>query len=309
MYDIITIGSSLIDTFIHSEEFKVRSSREGVYLCQSYGDKIDVDSYEVRTGGGASNTAVGFARMGFRVGVVSELGRDVLAQVIEEEFHRERVATNLLIKERKEQTGGSVILVGKDGGRTALVHRGASSLLDPHDLPLSAVDRSDWVHLASISGRLSTLRELFSALSEGRRRLSWNPGKDELRLLGEGLLPVSDIPCEVLLLNRQEWSLLGAVQQALEAQVRVIVVTDGKVGGRYFARQSGWHEYETQEVESIDDTGAGDAFAVGFVSALRAGEDAGEAIRWGAHNARSVVQQIGAKPGLLTRQQLMEVMQ
>ncbi len=308
MYDILTIGSSLIDTFIHSEEFKVRNTREGVYLCQSYGDKIDVDSYEVRTGGGASNTAVGFARMGFRVGVVSELGRDVLAQIIEEEFHSERVATNLLIKERKEQTGGSVILVGKDGGRTALVHRGASSYLDPEDMPRTALEHTDWVHLASISGRLATLRELFSALSEGKRRLSWNPGKDELRLLGEGLLPVSDIPCEVLLLNRQEWALLGPVQQELEAHLGVIVVTDGKIGGRYFSRESGWHEYETQEVESIDDTGAGDGFAVGFISALLAGENLSEAIRWGAHNARSVVQQIGAKPGLLTREQLFEVL-
>ncbi len=304
MYDVITIGSSLIDTFIHSGEFQVRSEKEGMLLCQTYGDKIEVDSFTVMTGGGGGNTAVGFARMGFRVGVISELGKDVLGSIIEQDFHAEKVATNFLIAERKEQTGGSVILIGTDGGRTVLVHRGASSLLDPQDIPDSALERTGWIHLASISGRLATLQHIFAVTRAHNKRVSWNPGKDELQLLNDGSLPLASLVCEVLVVNRQEWAMLEHVQIPLEKAIPYLVITDGKNGGRYFTRESGWHEYDSLEAQSVDDTGAGDSFVVGFVSALLLQKEAHEAIRWGVFSARSVVQQVGAKPGLLTRQAL-----
>jgi sugar/nucleoside kinase (ribokinase family) len=301
MYDFITIGSSLIDTFVHSSEFSIHSEKEGVLLCQSYGDKIEVDSFAVKTGGGASNTAVGFARMGFRVGVVSELGKDVLSSIIENECHEEKVATNFLITERKEQTGGSVILIGEDGGRTVLVHRGASSHLDPQDIPDTALEHAEWIHLSSISGQLDTLRHIFSVVAAGKKRVSWNPGKVEIKLLVDGSIAIQKLRCEVLLVNRQEWATLETVQHPLEKTIPIIAVTDGKNGGRYFLAESGWHEYEPQVVESVDDTGAGDGFAVGFVTALFLGKEAEEAVRWGVFSAQSVVQQVGSKPGLLTR--------
>lgn len=301
MYDFVTIGSSLIDTFVHSSEFSLRAEKEGVLLCQSYGDKIEVDSFAVKTGGGASNTAVGFARMGFRVAVVSELGQDALQALIEDEFHQEKVATNYLISERKEQTGGSVILIGADGGRTVLVHRGASSLLDPEDIPPQVFERTERVHLSSISGRIETLRHIFKHAAKAGCLLSWNPGKDELKLLASGKFLVDEVRCDTLLLNRQEWAELEKVQAALEETIAVIVVTDGRDGGRYFLQESGWHEYDSLEAKSKDDTGAGDAFAVGFITALHLKKEPAEAIRWGVHLARSVVQHVGSKPGLLTR--------
>jgi len=69
---------------------------------------------------------------------------------------------------------------------------------------------------------------------------------------------------------------------------------------------SAGHEtfYQSPLVTSIDDTGAGDAFAVGFVAAHLAGKEVVEAARWGSLNAAQVVQFIGAKRGLLERAEL-----
>jgi len=51
-------------------------------------------------------------------------------------------------------------------------------------------------------------------------------------------------------------------------------------------------------------TGAGDAFSSTTVAALALGNDLPTALSWGAINSMSVVQQIGAQKGLLTRPQI-----
>jgi sugar/nucleoside kinase (ribokinase family) len=51
-------------------------------------------------------------------------------------------------------------------------------------------------------------------------------------------------------------------------------------------------------------TGAGDAFASSIVSALAVGEPLEKALLWGPINSMSVVQDIGAQRGLLTRETL-----
>ena len=106
MHDVLSIGSALIDIFIQSDQFELKSENDHVLLCQDYGNKLEVDSFHVLTGGGGSNTAVGFARAGFNAAVVCETGRDTLSQVVLQDFHQETVSTNYVIQEKKEQTGG-----------------------------------------------------------------------------------------------------------------------------------------------------------------------------------------------------------
>jgi ribokinase len=117
MPDVISIGSALIDIFIHSDQFTIHQDQQNVLLCQDFGEKIEVESLTVHTGGGGSNTAVGFARMGFSTAIIAETGRDAFAQIVSSELEREQVDTSLLVREHKEQTGGSVILVSQ-----ALLH-------------------------------------------------------------------------------------------------------------------------------------------------------------------------------------------
>ena len=53
-------------------------------------------------------------------------------------------------------------------------------------------------------------------------------------------------------------------------------------------------------------TGAGDAFASTFVSALILGKSTEEALVWAPINAMAVVQEIGAQKGLLSKEKLLE---
>lgn len=300
MYDIITIGSSVVDSFIKSKSFKLQKSDEGVLLCQTYGDKVDVDEYIVRTGGAGTNTAVGFARMGFRTAVVTETGTDTFSEFIISELRKEYVATNFVVSEKSEKTGGSIILLGDDGGRTVMVHRGASAQIDPKDIPAQPLSQAKWVHISSIAGRVDTLQTIFDALQQGDTRCSWNPGNKELQAIADGSISLEALPVTVLILNKREWQLVSEKRQVLLEKIPQIIVTNGANGGEVFVDGKPNTRFMSGQVDSVDDTGAGDSFAVGYVTGQLKGKSIIDSCNWGKKNAQSVIQHIGAKPGLLT---------
>ena len=84
-----------------------------------------------------------------------------------------------------------------------------------------------------------------------------------------------------------------------------MVVTDGQ-NGAY-----AWQDGQMWQVPIFPDrgpvverTGCGDSYATATVAALHYGEPLHEALKWGAANARMVVQFIGAREGLQTREQI-----
>lgn len=303
MHEVITIGSALIDIFVTSSEFHIHEVSGEVMVCQGLGAKIDVDGFQMHSGGGATNVAVGLSRLGLQTAVVAEMGKDSFSQTVTRELELEDVDTSIIIRERKEQTGGSVILVGEDGGRTVLVHRGAASQLDVTDLPIGRLSRAPWWHVSSIAGHLDVLQKLFTIARLHQVGVSWNPGKAELQLLHTGQLHIEEVAVEILFVNQEEWELVREVQGDLRAQIPQIVVTNGAHGGRVL---TGHQEqpYTALKVDSIDDTGAGDAFVTGYIGAHLRGLPISESLKWGIANAASVVQKTGAKPGLLTKAQI-----
>jgi len=304
MHDVITIGSALVDIFISSKDFHLKIEASALWLCEKYDEKIEVDSFKVTTGGGGSNTAVGFSRLGFKTGVVAELGIDSWSELILNDFKEENVDTSLLVLERKEETGGSVILSAPDGGRTIMVHRGAASMLDAKDIPDHALIDTKWIHLSSISGQQEALHKIFALVSKHKKQFSWNPGKDEIELLNEGKIKLTGVDVTVLFVNQKEWESLAPVHDQLHQQCIQIVVTNSEKGGVVYQSGQLHHKYSRAAVKVANGTGAGDSFAVGYVAAILNGVNIRNQADWGKKNAGSVIQQIGAKAGLLTKEEL-----
>lgn len=293
---IVCIGSTIVDVFIKSNQFKIEDG--GRISLGSESGKLNVDSFKLKTGGGAGNTAVGFSRLGFDTSVISEVGQDELANFVIEDLEKENVDTRMVIRERKEETGGAVILVAIDGSRAILVHRGAASMLDPADVRLEEINDSDWVHITNLSGRLDTIRHIFGSLKFNNVSNSWNPGISDLELIESGQLSIDEIPCKIMLMNKQEWEHVSSKHEDLRSRVEQIVITDGEKGGQIFLSGGAPITFSAVSAQAVDNTGAGDAFGVGYVSGILQRLSPDEAALRGALNAASVIAHFGAKEGL-----------
>ena len=103
---------------------------------------------------------------------------------------------------------------------------------------------------------------------------------------------------DILFVNEQEWKLLGSIQSTLKSRISNIVITSGNQGGRVLS-VAGELKYEVEKQKAVDETGAGDSFAVGFVSEYLRGGELEDCLNLAKKNAASVVGQVGAKSGLL----------
>ncbi len=307
MHDVITIGSATVDMFMKSKSFHLEPTDEGILLCQEYGGKLDIDQFEVQSGGAGTNTAVGFTRLGFHTAAVAEIGKDMFGQVVWDDLKREHVDTSFIVSEKSEETAVSVLLISAEGGRSALTHRGAASMLEARDLPWEALRQTRWVHVSNVGGNKELLLRLFDHLRHTLIGLSWNPGHKELELLATQQLQISSLVCDILIMNKEEWTLLGSVQHEIVQHIPYVVITNGTHGGDIYIKGQYPLHYESEKVATVQETGAGDAFAVGYVGAHLLSFSPADCVVWGKRNAANVVQHMGAKTGLLTKQQMMSL--
>jgi sugar/nucleoside kinase (ribokinase family) len=94
-------------------------------------------------------------------------------------------------------------------------------------------------------------------------------------------------------------------KEVLKMGPKIVVVTDG-ANGVYIATDNEILFHPSIKTEVIDTLGAGDAFGSCFIASLLHGYKIEEALRNGIINSSSVISQMGAKPGLLTHEQLKE---
>lgn len=308
-YDVVCVGAAVLDIFMRSDKFQVVKSGDipgGVAMCQVYGGKMEVEEVTITSGGGATNTAVSFARKELQTAVVAEMGNDPQSLLIHKDLEEAAVDTRYLVQEQDETTAVSVILIAQDGGRSIMVHRGAAAMLEHRDIPLTEFE-SQWLYISSLGGNMALLKHLVNWAKQRKTRIALNPGLKEIAQ-AEKLLPL--LPeIELLFLNKEEASRLWGVDYGKEenwSKLEAIpgaygtIITDGERGGKTSVKGkvSFYHGEVVKKV--IDTTGAGDAFASGYVAAVMYGKSYEEAVEWGMKNAVSVLKHVGAKKGLLT---------
>lgn len=313
--DIICIGSATQDVFVSSDQTHLvriqHFERDEAYLAYEYGAKVAVDHLAISTGGGATNTAIAFARLGLQAAAVCELGQDDAGNMIERTLAAHGVDTGMLSRNPQCSTGYSVILTGPTGDRTVLVHRGAGSCLSHSDIHWEALGQTRWLYMSSLAGEAAALWQEIPAFARAAGvKLAINPGSKQV---DAGLDGMADVlaATEVLFLNKTEGYRLAGVEEqrgdedereALErlhrAGARLVVMTMGADGARAF---DGQQHYVTPapRVKVVSNLGAGDAFASGCLAALHHGLPLEQALQAGAINAGSVVTVLDATSALL----------
>lgn len=311
-YDTISFGSATLDVFVKSAELKLlKTSRvyTGEALIAPYGAKCEVDQLVMASGGGGTNTAVGFARLGLKAGVVARCGWDFAGKMVRAEIKKEGVHDALLAQIEGEQTDYSTILIGPDGGRTILVYRGGTRLSQ------SVIDfkklNAFWFYASSLEGNLGLLKSLLAHAKKNHIKMAANPGRRELGQAKELLALAKDL--DLMIVNREEAAKLLNTNLANEKifprlarllPQTMVVVTEGVKGARINLPGQGWLKIEGLKVKMADSTGAGDGFGCGLVAGLAKGWEIKKALKLGVSNGAAAVTRVGAKAGLIKEKEI-----
>lgn len=298
-FDVVTFGSSFVDVYLASKDFKVKDG----LLCQSYGGKMAVDKLVITTGGGATNSAVGFERLGLQTGCVSCVGKDHWGLFVRQELKKEGVSS-LYIQQVNEPTSYSTILVSADGGRSALVYRGASNKLSWHKVEWEKLS-PDWFYVSSLGGDFNLLTKIIRTAQTKKIKVVLNPGSKEIEAWEKltAFLPY----VEVLMVNRQEAAKLTKHEFKNKEEIlidlrklgsRMVAMTEGRKGATLLEGRK-VISLPAMPSKTVEETGAGDAFGCGLVAGLIKFSSLEKALKLGLANGASVVAHFGPKTGLL----------
>lgn len=307
MHKVVVIGAAVVDVLLKSKSLRVMKSHQiegGVAMCEVLGGKTEAEDGVLVSGGGGTNVAVGLHRLGEAVKMISRVGNDDLSEILIKQLQKENVDLSFL-QRTNGKTGISAVLVALDGSRSIVTYRGESGEIERNEINWEEIKKADWIQISSLGGEMDLLEDLVAFALDNGIKIGINPGKKELmqkeRLMA--LLPKFDL----LIINRMEaaefWS--GGfeeeeklVEKFIKVGSRLLMITDGKKGAGV-AEKRRWIKMEAYPNKSIDDTGAGDAFVSGVVAGLLSDKSSVEVLKMGLANGGSVVSKLGAKEGLL----------
>ncbi|HTY39596.1 MAG TPA: carbohydrate kinase family protein [Candidatus Paceibacterota bacterium] len=331
MFDVITIGTATRDVFLHSKGFRIVHDPKhlkrlgfptGEVQAFALGAKLEVDTPVFTVGGGAANAAVTFARQGFRTAALYKIGRaDNHGQAVLKDMKKEGVVSWAAFDAEK-MTAYSVVLVAPTGQRTILNYRGASEDMAKSNVPFSKL-KARWAYIVPGRIDLGVMLAVIKRLRANGTKIAMNPSAHYLEMGASRLRPLLK-HLDLISVNREEAAYLTGLPYAAEKKIfkwldewvsGIALMTDGPNGALV---SDGKRLYEVSALRArvVDTTGAGDAFGSAFVSALVREKPVSdgcyseaamrEAIRRALANSTSVVEYIGAQPGILTKRQLSE---
>lgn len=316
----LSIGGATYDLFVCLPHDTVHDHSNEKFFRLPLGAKIRVEQMVETCGGGASNTSVGLARLGCDARFEGVIGSDQWGQKLMENFRKEGVSTDTVTIVESETTSFSIILLGSNRERVILYQPSTNTHLKDMTFSKDAMQGIDWVYLNHLSEESCQIEnDIVEMLAKNTgTRLTWNPGGCQI---GKGLTDADNIALlahtHLLLLNKEEalemtmaTDITQAITMLLNTGVKIVCVTDGRNGSFASDGVSLFHCPVVTGIQTVNTTGAGDAFGTGMTWGLIEGLSLPEAMKSGTINAASVVANMGSQTGLLTdiemRQKLQE---
>ena len=265
-------------------------------------------------GGSSANIAVGLARLGLKVGIISAVGDDLMADYLLEFLSSEKVDTRFVRRVAGYGTSLCLTEISKAHGFRQVFyrHRPADSQVTISGKEIEEIKKArtfvtNGTSLQDGPSREATTRALAEAAGAGvqtvldvdYRASSWNSpqeaGEAARRVLGN---------VRVLIANDIEMHLLagdGDTRQkamtVLDAGAEVVVCKLGDKGVEGHTR-AGVEFVPPDSVEVVSTIGAGDGFASGFLYGLMAGRTLREALQTGNAAAAIVVSRVSCSDAM-----------
>lgn len=260
----------------------------------------------VQSGGSVANSIAHMRGLGLACTFIGKVAEDALGHAFRADLATLGVDFPALGPADGVGTGRCVVLVTPDGERTMSTYLGAAQGLTPADAETGMPERAA---LLLVEGYLwdspegeATIRAAAARARALGARIALTPS--DAACVGrhrEAMLAFIAGHCDILIGNHHEVGALAGSEGPEEAlawarrHARIVAVTMSEAGA-LVADEARDFRIEAQPVERVvDTTGAGDAFAAGFLSGVLEGAALPEAGRRGAELAARVITHPGAR--------------
>ncbi|MFF2130299.1 ribokinase [Streptomyces olivochromogenes] len=293
-YDLLVVGSANADLVI------------GVERRPAAGETVLGSDLVVHPGGKGANQAVAAGRLGARTALLARVGDDAHGRLLLDSQRAAGVDTaGVLVG--GAPTGVALITVDPSGDNSIVVSPGANGRLTPEDVRsagnLLAASR---VVSAQLEIPLETVVEVVRNLAPGSRFVL-NPSPP--RALPAEVLAA----CDPLIVNEHEARVIVGTDLGdspedwasalLALGPRSVVITLG-ARGALVASAAGAARVPSVKVETVDTTGAGDAFTAALAWRLGLDEPLAEAAAYAARVGAAAVTRAGAQESFPTAEEV-----
>jgi len=317
MYDLIAIGSVVKDITFVTDRGKIfktpKDKLAPMWIGFELGEKIRIAESYQNIGGVASDISLGLKKVGCNALPFSTIGDDADGRWLIEELNNKKIETHCVFPDKRRQSPFSVILIDKKSGERVIFTQKSSGELN---LALLFKLKAKYLYVSSLKGDMKKQTDIIlKYLNKNKSQLIVSPSTSQIRDDFSDLKKLLKYS-KALLLNRNEALEIASKINMRKTDIKslfamlhrlgpeIICVTDG-ANGAYSSDGGKILHCPIIKVKTIDMTGAGDAFASGFVGFYLSGKSIGDSLRAGIVNSASVVRFFGTTKGLLGKKYIL----
>ena len=296
---------------------------------------VFVDHTVVEAGGASANSVYGMAKLGLRCGFTGAVGDDPDAEIIFRSFADVGVDTSRIVRKERASTSVALVLADRQGNRAMYVPLEAAPIFEVGDVDTTYLADARLLLLSSFAGQDSAMEALpphttvafsLDALY-AQRGLKAAKGllsrctiifanAAELRELTGRELPAAarallDLGPQTVVVTfgpgveRQPWMVRAGLIGKGKEQLPVACWLLSREGEGDAPSEWVLPAVGTYEGPVVDATGAGDAFAAGFLWGLLSGEPLPLCASLGHVMAGFCIAALGCRAGLPDREELL----
>ncbi|MFO8086793.1 MAG: adenosine kinase [Bacteroidales bacterium] len=308
MKSVLGIGNALVDILLRVEDeqllqkFKLPKGSMQLVTADLANEVVQAAlgmTSSQASGGSASNTMHGLAKLGVPSGYLGKTGNDPLGDFFKKDLQSHKIKTHLLTG--SQETGRAITLITPDTERTFATHLGSAIELGSDDLIDDIFEQYGLIHL---EGYLVQNTELMNSIAQKAKKAgamisldlaSFNIVEEKLDFLQEFI----QANVNIVFANEEEAKAYGKGNiedgfYELGKQTDIAIVKTGKNGSVIHSRGE-LYEVASLPAEVIDTTGAGDLYASGFLYGYLNGYSLKKCGDIGSLLAAMVIELVGAK--------------
>jgi sugar/nucleoside kinase (ribokinase family) len=236
-----------------------------------------IDTLGLHTGGCASNTAVGLAKLGIKTGLIGKVGNDGFGDFIIKKMKECNIDVRGIKRGKSASTSFTFVMVSSDAERSFFHYLGANAQLSMKDIDFSLIKKAKILHVAGhnlmskFDGRpaADVLRKAQKSEITTCLDTAWDSTNMWLKKIAP-CLPYVDyfLPSmEEARKIAQRDSPREVAEFFISKGVKTVGLKMG-VRGCFIKTSDEEMEIPAFNVNPVDATGAGDAFVAGFLAGL-----------------------------------------